>query len=120
MEKIFAVLDTQPHIPENDALPAFPRMQGKVEFRDVSFGYRIGQATLDHVSFTVAPGEMVALVGPSGAGKSTIITLLARFYDPTSGAVLIDDRAITDFNVQSVRRQIGIVVDRLEIVDVAR
>jgi subfamily B ATP-binding cassette protein MsbA len=110
MEKIFTVLDTKPHIPENDALPAFPRMKGKVEFRDVSFGYRIGQATLDHVSFAVAPGEMIALVGPSGAGKSTIITLLARFYDPTSGAVLVDGHAITGYNVQSLRRQIGIVM----------
>jgi len=85
-------------------------MQGKIEFRDVSFGYRIGQATLDHVQFTVAPGEMIALVGASGAGKSTIITLLARFYDPTSGQVVIDDRPIADYNVQSVRRQIGIVM----------
>jgi subfamily B ATP-binding cassette protein MsbA len=110
MEKIFAILDTQPHIPENDALPEFPSMAGKIEFRDVSFGYRIGQATLDHVSFTVRPGEMVALVGASGAGKSTIITLLSRFYDPTSGQVLIDERPINDYNVQSVRRQIGIVM----------
>jgi subfamily B ATP-binding cassette protein MsbA len=110
MEKIFAVLDTQPHIPDNDMLPELERVQGKVEFRDVSFGYRIGQATLDHVNFVVQPGEMIALVGPSGAGKSTIITLLARFYDPTSGLVLIDDKRITSYNVQSVRRQIGIVM----------
>jgi len=110
MEKIFAVLDTKPHIPENDALPEFPRMKGQVEFRDVSFGYRIGQATLDRVSFTVKPGEMIALVGPSGAGKSTIITLLARFYDPTAGQVLIDDKPVVGFNVQSLRRQVGIVM----------
>jgi len=109
-EKIFAVLDTRPHIPENDALPEFPRMKGRIEFRDVSFGYRIGQATLDRVTFNVEPGEMIALVGSSGAGKSTIITLLARFYDPTSGQVVIDGLPITDYNVQSVRRQIGIVM----------
>jgi len=109
-EKIFAVLDTRPHIPDNDELPEFPRMKGKIEFRNVTFGYRIGQETLAHVQFTVEPGEMIALVGASGAGKSTIITLLSRFYDPTSGQVLIDDRPITDYNVQSVRRQIGIVM----------
>jgi subfamily B ATP-binding cassette protein MsbA len=110
MERIFAILDTSPHIPDNDALPQLPRIAGKIEFRDVSFAYRIGQATLEHVNFTVEPGEMVALVGPSGAGKSTIITLLARFYDPTAGAVLIDNQPITGFNVQSVRRQVGIVM----------
>jgi subfamily B ATP-binding cassette protein MsbA len=110
LEKIFAVLDTRPHIPENDALPAFPRMSGKVEFRDVTFSYRIGQATLDDINFTIQPGEMIALVGPSGAGKSTIITLLARFYDPSAGQVLIDDKPLADYNVQSVRRQIGIVM----------
>jgi subfamily B ATP-binding cassette protein MsbA len=110
MERIFAILDTQPHIPDNDALPEFPRMLGRVEFRGVSFAYRIGQATLEDVSFHIEPGEMVALVGPSGAGKSTVITLLARFYDPTCGEVRIDGQPIVDFNVHSVRRQIGIVM----------
>ena len=110
LEKIFALLDTKPHIPENDALPEFPSVQGKVEFRGVSFGYRVGQATLDHVDFAVNPGEMIALVGPSGAGKSTVITLLARFYDPSTGEVFVDDRPIVDYNVQSLRRQIGIVM----------
>ena len=110
LEKIFALLDTRPHIPDNDALPEFPRMRGKIEFRDVSFGYRLGQSTLDRIGFTVQPGEMIALVGASGAGKSTIITLLSRFYDPTSGEVRIDDLPITVYNVQSVRRQIGIVM----------
>jgi subfamily B ATP-binding cassette protein MsbA len=110
MEKIFAILDTRPHIPENDALPAFPRLRGKVEFRDVTFGYRVGQATLDHINFTIQPGEMIALVGPSGAGKSTIITLLARFYDPSAGQVLFDDKPVVAYNVQSVRRQVGIVM----------
>jgi subfamily B ATP-binding cassette protein MsbA len=110
MEKIFALLDTVPHIPENDALPQLPRLRGKVEFRNVDFGYRIGQDTLHRINFTIQPGEMVALVGPSGAGKSTIITLLARFYDPTGGYVLLDDRPIVNYNVQSVRRQIGIVM----------
>ncbi len=110
MEKIFMLLDTKPHIPENDVLPELPRLEGKVEFRDVSFGYRIGQATLDHVNFTVQPGEMIALVGPSGAGKSTIITLLSRFYDPTAGQVLVDDKPITKYNVKSLRRQVGIVM----------
>jgi subfamily B ATP-binding cassette protein MsbA len=110
LEKIFTVLDTQPHIPENDKLPALPPSRGEVTFSRVSFGYRSGQATISEVSFQANPGEMIALVGPSGAGKSTIITLLARFYDPNSGSILIDGQDIRQFNVQSLRRQIGIVM----------
>jgi subfamily B ATP-binding cassette protein MsbA len=110
MEKVFAVLDTQPHIPDNDNLPPLPAVRGLVEFDNVSFAYRPQQATLSGISFRVEPGEMIALVGPSGAGKSTIITLLCRFYNPTSGRVLIDGQDIREFNVQSLRRQVGIVM----------
>lgn len=109
-EKIFTLLDTQPHIPDNEKLPAIPRTNGRVEFDRVTFDYRSGVHTLDDVSFTVEPGEMIALVGPSGAGKSTIVTLLARFYDPTLGAIRIDGQDIRQFNVQTLRQQIGIVM----------
>lgn len=109
-EKIFTLLDTQPHIPDNDSLPAMPPAKGRVEFANVTFDYRPGIHTLEGVSLTVEPGEMIALVGPSGAGKSTIVTLLARFYDPTSGAILIDGQDIRQFNVQTLRRQVGIVM----------
>jgi len=109
-EKIFTLLDTQPHVPENDKLPAMPRARGRVEFDRVTFDYRSGVHTLDGVSFTVEPGEMIALVGPSGAGKSTIVTLLARFYDPTQGMIRIDGEDIRQFNVQTLRQQVGIVM----------
>jgi ATP-binding cassette, subfamily B, bacterial MsbA len=110
LEKIFHLLDTQPHIPENEQLPQMASVRGQIKFEHVAFAYRPQHSTLKEISFTVEPGEMMALVGPSGAGKSTIITLLARFYDPTSGRILLDGQDIREFNVQSVRRHIGIVL----------
>jgi subfamily B ATP-binding cassette protein MsbA len=110
LEKIFTLLDTQPHVPQNDALPALQNVTGEVTFDHVSFSYHPNQPTLSDLDFTARPGEVLALVGPSGAGKTTIITLLARFYEPQSGRILIDGRNIQDFNVQSLRQQIGIVM----------
>ena len=110
LEKIFALLDTRPHIPENDALPAMSGVEGLVTFDDVSFAYRPQHTTLHHLSFEVPKGSTFALVGPSGSGKSTLITLLARFYDPSAGRILVDGKDIRDFNVHSLRRQIGIVM----------
>jgi subfamily B ATP-binding cassette protein MsbA len=110
LEKIFTLLDTQPHIPENDSLPQLPDLEGKVTFDSVSFAYRPQHPTLRNLQFEVPPGQTYALVGPSGSGKSTIITLLARFYDPSEGRILVDGKDIRDFNVQSLRRQVGIVM----------
>jgi subfamily B ATP-binding cassette protein MsbA len=110
LEKIFTLLDTQPHIPENDNLPQLPDLEGRVTFDSVSFAYRPQHPTLRHLEFEVPPGQTYALVGPSGSGKTTIITLLARFYDPTEGRILVDGRDIREFNVQSLRRQVGIVM----------
>ncbi|CAN5815074.1 ABC transporter ATP-binding protein [soil metagenome] len=110
LEKIFTLLDTQPHIPENDQLPQLPSVEGRVTFEHVSFAYRPQHTTLHDLQFNVEPGETVALVGPSGSGKTTVITLLARFYDPTEGKILVDGQDIREFNVHSLRRQIGIVM----------
>jgi subfamily B ATP-binding cassette protein MsbA len=110
LEKIFTLLDTKPHIPENDKLPQLPSLEGRVTFDHVSFAYRPQHTTLNDLSFEAKPGETIALVGPSGSGKTTVITLLARFYDPSAGRILVDGQDIRDFNVQSLRRQIGIVM----------
>ncbi len=110
LEKIFALLDTRPHIPENESLPALRNVEGRVAFEDVSFAYRPQHKTLHHLNFEVRPGATFALVGPSGSGKSTLITLMARFYDPSDGRILIDGKDIRKFNVHSLRRQIGIVM----------
>jgi len=111
-ERMSEILAEQPAIkaPANPiALPK--RSRGEVEFASVSFAYpgRPDSLTLRHLSFRVAPGETVAIVGPSGAGKSTIFSLLLRFYDPTSGAILIDGVDVSKADPQALRSTIAIV-----------
>jgi ATP-binding cassette, subfamily B, bacterial len=86
-------------------------VQGAVSFEDVTFSYRSGPqaAALDHVSFQIEPGQLVALVGPSGAGKTTTTSLLPRFYDPQEGVIRIDGQDIRDLTLESLGRQIGVV-----------
>jgi len=87
-----------------------PEIRGKVEFIDVSHAYEDGVPVLDKVSFRAEPGQTIAIVGPTGAGKTTIINLLPRFYDVTHGAVKIDGIDVRDITAESLRRQIGIVL----------
>jgi ATP-binding cassette subfamily B protein len=109
-QRVFEVLDTQPDMADAPDAPPMPRIQGKVEFKDVHFGYDERNQVLKGVSFTVQPGEMIGLVGASGAGKSTTINLLCRFYDVTGGAIEIDGIDLRDVQLHSLRSQIGIVL----------
>ncbi|ELR99919.1 ABC transporter ATP-binding protein [Gloeocapsa sp. PCC 73106] len=109
-ERIVDLLDIVPEVRDSpDAYPAHP-FQGRVEFRQVTFGYAAEQPIIENISFIVEPGQKVALVGASGVGKSTIASLLLRFYDPQSGQILIDGQDIREYTLESVRQQISIVL----------
>jgi subfamily B ATP-binding cassette protein MsbA len=86
-----------------------PEFKGRIEFEDVHFGYEVDERVLDGISVTVRHGEVVAIVGSSGAGKSTLVNLLPRFYDVSSGRILIDGVDLREFQLQSLRSQIAVV-----------
>jgi ABC-type multidrug transport system fused ATPase/permease subunit len=108
--RIREILEIQPEIEDKpDAITA-KNLNGEIEFRNVSFDYGDGKNVLEDVSFRIASGKKVALLGMSGAGKSTIISLILRFYDTKSGEILIDGRNIKDYKRESLRNEIGIVL----------
>jgi ATP-binding cassette, subfamily B, multidrug efflux pump len=109
-ERIFGLLDIKPDMVDVPDAMAMPVIQGKVEFDHVDAAYVKNDPVLCDVSFTALPGQMVAIVGPTGAGKTTIINLLPRFYDVTSGQIRIDDIDISKVQRASLRKQIGIVL----------
>src|SRR5690606_15094441 len=104
---IFDLLDSVPEERADTAKPPIKVSRGEIELRDVHFGYRDGDPVLDGVSFVAAPGQTTALVGLSGAGKSTIMSLIERFWDPTSGSILIDGTDIATVSRNSLRNQIA-------------
>jgi len=109
-ERISEVLEIEPEIQDRpDAIEAAP-LKGEIVFRDVSFDYGEGKEVLRQVSFTVAPGQRLALVGVSGAGKSTVVSLMLRLYEPHAGTILIDGVDIQRYRRESLRRQIGLVL----------
>jgi len=115
LERVRAVLDADERLPRVAHPRRLETVEGRVEFRNVTFGYDPTRPVLKDLSFSVAPGQMVALVGPSGSGKSTLVALLPRFYDPTSGTVLVDGEDIRTFTIRSLRRQIAFVLQETQL-----
>jgi subfamily B ATP-binding cassette protein MsbA len=116
LENLWALEDARPEVSDRPGAAVLPPIRGDVEFRRVAFDYDreppgAGRPrTLADIHFSIRAGQMVAIVGPSGSGKSTIINLVSRFYDVASGSVLVDWHDVRDVTMQSLRRQIGIVL----------
>jgi ABC-type multidrug transport system fused ATPase/permease subunit len=109
-ERIFEILDTQQEIQDRPDAIALPSIEGRVTYDHVRFGYGADVEVLRDLNLDVQPGERLAFVGQTGAGKSTIISLLMRFYEVQSGRVLIDGHDVRDVTMESLRRQIGVVL----------
>lgn len=109
-ERICEYLDTAPTVAEADVARDLPTIDGGVALENVVFEYEKGRPALNGVSLQVAPGDTVALVGHTGAGKTSIINLLSRFYDVSAGSIRIDGTDVRDVTLESLRRQIGIVL----------
>lgn len=110
LERIFEMMDIPPLITNSKDAYEMPAVKGDVVFENVEFGYREGQTIFEDLSFHVTSGETIALVGPTGAGKSTITNLITRFYDIRSGAIYIDGINIQDVTIESLRDQIGVML----------
>jgi ATP-binding cassette subfamily B protein len=107
--KLRTLLDNEPSVTESPDAVELPPINGRIRFDHVSFGYDPAIPVLDDIDLTIEPGETVAFVGATGAGKSTMAKLVTRFYDPTSGRVLIDGYDLRDVTLTSLRSQLGVV-----------
>ena len=109
LDKIFELLDEEPELRDRPDALELESVRGEIRFEDVSFSYGGDDLALEGVSLVVPPGQTVALVGATGAGKSTLAKLVVRFYDPTSGRVLLDGHDLRDLSERSLRSQLGVV-----------
>jgi len=111
IDRIFDIFDIAPDIADAEGAVALPaKIEGRVELRNVSFGYDPEVPILKNLNLDIKPGEVIAFVGPSGAGKSTLVNLVPRFYDVTGGAIYVDGHNIADVKVKSLRNNIGMVL----------
>ncbi len=109
MDRFDEILNRPSECPGDSKLPDLPRIKGHIQFENVNFHYEESGYAMKDLNLEIFAGEVIAIVGPSGAGKTTLLNLLQRFLEPDSGFILIDGRNITDFRLDSLRRQIGFV-----------
>ena len=109
IENVFKIMDSTPAIADRKNATEMPATHNTIEFRNLSFEYNAGVPVLKNINLTVKHGEIIALVGNSGGGKTTLVSLLPRFYDPTSGGIYVDGTDIRDFTLKSLRKNIGVV-----------
>ena len=115
--RIFDVIDKRPEIIEKEHAQTLDKVEGKIEFQNVSFIYANGKQALDGLDLSIKPSQTVAFVGASGGGKSTLINLIPRLYDVTSGAIRIDDIDIKDLTLSSLRKHIALVSQKVTLFD---
>ena len=108
-ERVFQIIETEPEVKDKPNAIELKNIKGHIKFENVYFGYEKDKPILKNINLEIKPGETVALLGPTGSGKSTLIRLLMRFYDVTSGRILVDGHDIRDVKLKSLRRHIGIV-----------
>jgi ATP-binding cassette subfamily B protein len=109
-QRTFEFLDEEPKVQQKEKPHSLYPVSGKIEFSDVTFGYNPYFPVLKGVNFEIKPGELIGVVGPSGAGKTTLVNLICRFYDTSSGSVLIDGVDVRDIQLDELRHSIGIVL----------
>ncbi len=114
-ERLFELLAQTPEVLDAPGAVPLPSVQGAVHFEGVGFSYDDGQPVLSEVTFAAAPGQTIALVGPSGAGKTTLLNLIPRFYEPTTGRILIDGYNLRDVQLRSLRSQIAVVPQEVHL-----
>ncbi len=116
-ERIFALLDTKASIIQPESTPPATKIHGKIHFDKVTFSYKQDTPLLHNLTFTIEPGETIALVGSTGSGKTTLVNLLLRFYDPQSGTITIDDMNIATLDISILRNIIGVVLQDILVIN---